>query len=139
MVMRAMHPPASVNTVCDRNGNCNRGGQDEPPLLQEKPPIPSKTLAQVKSIVEQYLPGMKDAKIRYGRTQASCAGEGHSCPTSNNRSKAKSHEIREHNVVTLSKHVKKTISPSGNVQTHHHFARLTIDDGGNVIKMAVSR
>ncbi len=139
IIMRAKYPPASVKTVCDRNGNCHMEGQDEPQPLQEKPSVPSKTLAQVKTIVEQYLPGMADAKIRYGRNQETCSGEGHTCHTSLNGTNSKNREILEHNVVTLSKHVEKVVSPSGDVQTHHHFARLTIDDGGKVIKMAVSR
>jgi hypothetical protein len=139
MILRAINPPSSVNTVCDRNGNCFSEGQGEPHPLQDNPPIPSKTLAQVKTIVEQYLPGMQNANVQYGRTQARCSGKDHTCPTSNNRTNAKSREIPEHNVVTLSKHVDKTISPSGEIQTHHHFARLTIDESGKVIKMAVSR
>ncbi|UCD41813.1 MAG: hypothetical protein JSV69_14815 [Chloroflexota bacterium] len=139
MVMRALHPPASVNTVCDRNGTCHVDGPGESHSLQGNPPIPSKTLAQVKTIVEQYLPGMQDANIQYSRTKARCSGEGHSCPTSNNHNISKSHELPSHNVVTLSKHVEKTISSSGAIQTHHHFARLTIDDSGKVVKMAVSR
>jgi tetratricopeptide (TPR) repeat protein len=139
IIMRAKNPPASVNTVCDRNGNCYPVRADETLPHHPNPPIPSKTLAQVKTIVEQYLPGMRDANIKYGRTQASCSGEGHSCPTSRTRINSKSSNIPGHNVVTLSKHVKKTLSASGNTQIHHHFARLIIDDGGNVIKMAVSR
>ena len=139
MIMRALNPPASVQTVCDRDGNCNNGRQSIPHTSQENPPIPSKTLAQVKTIVAEYLPGMEDADLRYGRTQATCSGKGHNCPTSVRGGGAKSRDIPEHNVVTLSKHVENTISPSGEIQTHHHFARLTIDDGGKVIKMAVSR
>ena len=101
--------------------------------------MPSKTLAQVKTIVEQYLPGMKDADVCYSRSHATCAGEGHACPTSTRSAVSKAGRKAEHNVITLSKHVEKSISPTGPVHTHHHFARLTIDDRGKVIKMAVSR
>ena len=139
IIMRSMRAPASVYTVCDRNGNCQEEDQHTPHPLQENPPVPSKTLAQVKSIVEQYLPGMMDANIQYARSHATCSGEGHSCPTSLNGAKAVSREIPEHNVVTLSKHVEISISPSGQIQTHHHFARVTIDDKGKIIKLAVSR
>jgi tetratricopeptide (TPR) repeat protein len=139
MIMRAMHPPSSVNTVCDRDENCSEDGRTMPVPLQEDPPIPGKTLAQVKTIVEQYLPGMRDANVQYGRNRVRCSGNGHSCPTSNHLTRVKSRDLPEHNVVTLSKYVDKTISPSGDIQRHHHFARLTIDDGGKVIKMAVSR
>jgi tetratricopeptide (TPR) repeat protein len=139
LIMRAKRPPSSVNTVCDRNGYCYPEPPGDSHPHHPNPPIPSKTLAQVKTIVAQYLPGMQDANIKYSRTQSRCSGKDHSCPTSINRMKSKSPEIPEYNVVTLSKHVSKTISSSGDVQTHHHFARLIIDDGGNVIKMAVSR
>lgn len=139
MIMRAANPFTSITTVCDLDGNCYQvdHGSSEP--LQENSPIPSKTLAQVKTIVEQYLPGMQGANIRYGHLKAQCSGTDHTCPTSNDRASVKSQGIPEHSVITLSKHINKTISPSGEIQTHHHFARLTIDDGGKVIKMAVSR
>lgn len=139
MIMRAIHPPSSVNTVCDRDGNCSEDGRTMPVSLQEDPPIPGRTLAHVKTIVEQYLPGMRDANVQYGRNRVRCSGNGHSCPTSNHLTRVKSRDLPEHNVVTLSKYVDKTISPSGDIQRHHHFARLTIDEGGKVIKMAVSR
>jgi tetratricopeptide (TPR) repeat protein len=139
MIMRAVNPQTSVTTVCDRDGNCHQVEQDPLQPHQEISPIPSRTLAQVKMIVEQYLPGMQDADIRYGRTKTKCSGDGHSCPTSSIHNSVKSRGIPEHSVVTLSKHVNKTISPSGEFQTHHHFARLTIDNEGKVIKMAVSR
>jgi len=139
IIMRSMSAPASVNTVCDRNGNCQEEDLNPPHPLQENPPVPSKTLAQVKTIVEHYLPGMMDANVQYARSHATCSGAGHSCPTSLIGAKAVSREIPEHNVVTLSKHVEKSISPSGQVQTHHHFARVTIDDKGKIIKLAVSR
>ncbi len=139
IIMRSMRAPASVTTVCDRNGNCQEEDQNPPHPLQENPPVPSKTLAQVKTIVEQYLPGMMDANVRCTRSHATCSGAGHTCPTSLNGAKSVSREIPEHNVVTLSKHVEKSLSPSGQVQTHHHFARVTIDDKGKIIKLSVSR
>ncbi|MBK5109460.1 MAG: hypothetical protein JJE12_15095, partial [Anaerolineales bacterium] len=68
-----------------------------------------------------------------------CTGEGHTCPTSTKGTKSRLGQKAENNVITLSKHVEKSVSPTGPVQTHHHYARLTIDDRGKVIKMAVSR
>lgn len=139
LIMRSLNSPANVNTVCDRLGNCKTEVSNAPHPLQEKPPIPSKTLAQVKSIVEQYLPGMQDADVSFSRSHATCCGENHTCPTSTRSTKIRGSKKVENNVITLSKHVEKSISPSGAVQTHHHYARLTIDDNGKVIKMAVSR
>jgi hypothetical protein len=139
IIMRSMRAPATVNTVCDRNGNCQEKDQHKPHTLHENPPLPSKTLALVKSIFEQYLPGMMDANVQYSRSHATCSGAGHTCPTSLHSTIAPYRDIPEHNVVTLSKHVDKAISPSGSIQTHHHFARVTIDDRGKMIKLAVSR
>ena len=139
LIMRSLNAPANVNTVCDRHGNCKSEVRQPPHPLQENPPIPSKTLAQVKSIVEQYLPGMKDAEVSYARSHAACAGDGHTCPTSTKGGTGRVGQKAENNVITLSKHVQKSASPAGPVLTHHHFARLTIDDRGKVIKMAVSR
>jgi hypothetical protein len=139
LIMRSLKSPANVNTVCDRHGNCKSEISSPPHPLQDNPPMPSKTLAQVKTIVEQYLPGMQDADVCYSRSHATCAGEGHACPTSTRGAVSKAGRKAEHTVITLSKHVEKSISPSGPVHTHHHYARLTIDDRGKVIKMAVSR
>jgi tetratricopeptide (TPR) repeat protein len=139
LIMRSLNSPANVNTVCDRLGNCKTEISNAPHPLQEKPPLPSKTLAQVKSIVEQYLPGMQDADVSFSRSHATCCGESHTCPTSTRSTKMRGSKKVENNVITLSKHVEKSLSPSGAVQTHHHYARLTIDDSGKVIKMAVSR
>jgi hypothetical protein len=139
LIMRAINSPENVQTVCDRQGNCNFEVSNPPQPHQEKPAVPSKTLAQVKSIVEEYLPGMKDAEISYTRSHATCSGEGHTCPTSTKSINPRFGKTAENNVITLSKHVEKSISPGGRVYTHHHYARLTIDDRGKVIKMAVSR
>jgi hypothetical protein len=139
LIMRSLNSPANVNTVCDRHGNCTNELSNPPHPLKDNPPIPGKTLAQVKSIVEQYLPGMQDADISYSRSHATCTGEGHTCPTSTKGTKSRLGQKAENNVITLSKHVEKSVSPTGPVQTHHHYARLTIDDRGKVIKMAVSR
>jgi tetratricopeptide (TPR) repeat protein len=139
LIMRSLNSPDNVNTVCGRHGNCKMEVSKPPHPLQDDPPIPSKTLAQVKSIVEQYLPGMQDADVSYSRSHANCAGEGHTCPTSTKVAKSRLGQKAENNVITLSKHVEKSISPKGPIHTHHHYARLTIDDKGKVIKMAVSR
>ena len=138
-VIRSVHTPATVKTVCDRSGQCHVESELTQHSLQENPPIPSKTLAQVKSIVEQYLPGMVDANVQYSQTHKDCSGENHSCPTSLSNTKAGLGKITERNVVTLSKHVEKSNSSSGATHTHYHYARLTIDGSGKLIKMAVSR
>ena len=138
-VIRSIQTPATVKTVCDRSGQCHVESELTQHSLQENPPIPSKTLAQVKSIVEQYLPGMADANVQYSRTHEDCSGKNHSCPTSLSNTKASLDKFTKRNVVTLSKHVQKSISSSGATHNHYHYARLTIDGSGKLIKMAVSR
>jgi len=138
-ILRSRRAPTPERTVCDRHGNCHVECNVADQSLQDSPPIPSKTLVQVKTFVEQYLPGMTDAKMKFARAHANCSGEGHSCPTSANNPKTGPQEFVEHNVVTLSKQVKKTNPQSGAVHTHYHYARLTIDQKGKVVKMAVSR
>jgi hypothetical protein len=137
-IYRDQQAPTLVTTVCDRSGDCHEEERVEH-SLKDNPPIPRKTLAQVKVFVEQYLPGMTDANVKYSRTQTSCSGEGHSCATSLINSKLKSDITIEHNVVTLSKRVDKSASKSKSGKIHHHYARLTVDDNGKLIKLAVSR
>jgi tetratricopeptide (TPR) repeat protein len=77
------------------------------------------TVAQIKTLVAQYLPAMKDADLRAARTR--------SVPASAKRAAART------TVVTLSKTIR------ANAHTHPHFARVTFDEQGKVIKLAVSR
>ena len=90
--------------------------------------------AHIKSVVAQYLPGMSDAQWRVAHPHVACA---HDCPTARfaKVSGAKSPVSHNHptTVVTLSK-----ILQAGS-RSHPHFARLTLDDAGRLVKMAVSR
>lgn len=78
------------------------------------------TLAEVKSVVAQYLPGMEDAEVRAARARV--------LPVS-----AKSFGSGRSTVVTLSKVI------HGKRYAHPHFARATLDGQGKVIKLAISR
>lgn len=137
-VYRTRSVPNLVTTVCDRDGNCYET-QDEGLPLQENPPLPGKTLEQVKLIVEQYLPGMSDAKVKFSRTHTTNSGTGSSSNGSYNTSKSKMGSVVGRNVVTLSKHVKKSSSQDNEGCIHHHYARLTVDENGKLLKLAVSR
>lgn len=138
LVYRSRSIPSIVTTVCDRDGTCREETEIEH-SLQDNPPIPSRTLAQVKVIVKQYLPGMVDANVRFSRQQTKRSGEGHSFTTSQSELKSKGEKVIERNVVTLSKHVEKSSPHLGKGRIHHHYARLTVDDNGKLIKLAVSR
>jgi tetratricopeptide (TPR) repeat protein len=91
------------------------------------------TFARVKTIVAQYLPGLADAAAQVHAQHCGCDGRDHSCPCSQLGMKAGPGDGAQTVVVTLSKHI-----PDGG-RKHVHFARLTLDSTGKVLKLAVSR
>ncbi len=147
-VYRSTHRPARIRTICDRVEGENHSFQSPSTLSDEK-------LGQIKQLVEQYLPGMTDAKILCSQEHAGCKGGDHNCPTS--QFGAKSLPLRKPNrsVITLSKQIQVPVRGASAIdqsdpdtlsaaQTeifhlHQHFARITLDDQGNLVKLAVSR
>ena len=121
-IVRSLKSPAQVKTVCDRSE------EEEIPE-----PIPPEVLNYVKHVVSQYLPGMSDAQIKISHEHAECTGLGHTCPTADMGSKARPSHNPSRQVVTLS----KTIQQSAFV--HRHYARLTLDSKGKLVKLVVSR
>ncbi len=115
-------PPERIKTVCDRV---------EVPGTSE--PIPHEVIAHVKTVVEQYLPGMRGAHLTMSQEHAQCKGEGHTCPTCQLGPKSRPNRKPKRRVVTLSKQITRA------QYTHEAFARLTLDKDGKVVKMAVSR
>jgi hypothetical protein len=137
-IFRPLKPPAAIKTVCDRAASPLAG--DKPPA----PPIPPETLAHVKLVVAQYLPGMADAQLTLSHEQSGCRGEGHNCPTSRFGLKSQPDQPPDRSVVILSKHVAEEPQPAqpsnaGPLRVHHHYARLTLDGQGKLVKLAVSR
>jgi hypothetical protein len=89
---------------------------------------------KVKSIVSRYLPGMAGATCSIHPQHAGCDADDHQCPTHQLGIKAiPASPNRETVVVTLSKH------HAADSRHHPHFARLTLDKSGKVLKLAVSR
>lgn len=134
-VLRAAQP-LEVKTVCDR------GGCDPTPLSAKSvPSLSSETLAQVKRVVQQYLPGMVDAQLTFCQEQAHCSGQGHTCPTSVFGAKSRPDLTPDRRVVTLSKQVTEAAqgAENGSTRIHRHYARLTLDSGGKLVKVAISR
>jgi hypothetical protein len=119
---RTLKPPAQVKTVCDRSEE----SVDTQPLGPE-------VMDYVKHVVSQYLPGMADAKLALTQEHATCQGEAHSCPTAQIGSKGAPSQLPQRKVVTLSKQVQRG---SG---LHQHYARLTLDSQGKLVKLVVSR
>lgn len=111
-----------INIVCDRVN-----GED----CCTPPPIPKEVMSQVKGVVKYYLPGMAGSKVMFSQEHVQCSG--HDCPTHQIGAKMAEREPVTRRVVTLSKNVTKGAS------THTHYARITINKEGKVVKLAVSR
>jgi hypothetical protein len=111
-----------VKTICDRTESS--GPAD---------PLPQDVVLHVKNVVEQYLPGMRDAHICLSHEHAECNCSDHTCPTSQLGPKARPTIKPERRVVTLSKQLR------GGRHIHPAYARLTFDKEGKIVKLAVSR
>ncbi len=132
---RSPQPPP---TVCDRVHN---------ELDAEQ--ISDDTLAFVRTIVSQYLPGMQDADLQISHEHLVCientqaasipAGERSSKkPANPGRPGTDGDVLPNRRVVTLSKHVQVKHPRNAGMQ-HHHYARLTLDAEGRLVKLVVSR
>ena len=115
--------PSEVKTVCDRSN-----------LTTD---IPSTTLMHVKHVVKRYLPGMEDAEMVMSTEKNICSGDGHDCATHQFGQKVHSEQINQRHVVTLSK--KLEIPQTNGDIVHRHYARMTFDKSGKMVKLAVSR
>lgn len=118
---RSLKPPAQVKTICDRSEE----NLDHP--------IQPEVLIYVKHVVSQYLPGMVDACFAVTQEHVGCPGGSHQCPTAQLGAKSKPSHLPARQVVTLSKTVEQ------NSSVHHHYARLTLDAEGKLVKLVVSR
>lgn len=95
--------------------------------------VPVEILREVKEVVEDYLPGLSDAEIQVRRQEVpmviSSQGERFPDPAA----KVQSEQSEEQVLVTM----KKQVTVAHHV--HHHFARVTLDPNGKMVKLAVSR
>jgi len=121
-ITRKATRPAQMKTVCALAGP-DLSEEEFEPLVLEK----------VRSIVADYLPGMTDASCKFHPQKHTCDGSDHACPTHQLELSKSPKVSRPTFVVTFSKHV-----PDGALR-HPHFARLTMDNQGKVLKLAVSR
>jgi hypothetical protein len=113
----------NVAVICDR--------EDEQHAVRE---VPGELLREVKNIVEPYLPGLEDAHVTISREHNACAGKGHQCPSAELGPKGLSgKEDSGRYLVTISKQVQFAH------HMHQHYARVTLDKQGKVVKVALSR
>jgi tetratricopeptide (TPR) repeat protein len=123
VIVRRTTRPSEVKTACALNGGCT----------PEDVQLDAASNERVRGIVSHYLPGMADAETRVHSQHCGCAGNGHTCPTSQIGSKQAGQADAGTTVVTLSKAV------SEGTHRHARYARLTLDPSGKVLKLAVSR
>lgn len=122
-VYRAKSAPPSVKTVCDQ---CGKTEAVTPEVLQK-----------VKKIVKTYLPGMENAQLTLSEEHQTCQGENHTCFTSQFGEKTLPRSEPGRKVVTLTKEIKT--NRNGSKSIHRHYARLTLNEQGKIVKLAVSR
>jgi hypothetical protein len=91
----------------------------------------------VKHVVKRYLPGMEDAEMVLSTEKDICSGEGHQCATARFGSKVHQETLGQRHVVTLSKQF--DIPQNSGKTVHRHYARVTFDKSGKMVKLAVSR
>ncbi|RME08248.1 MAG: hypothetical protein D6803_01700 [Anaerolineae bacterium] len=119
-VLRLEDALPAVKTVCDLNTHPDEGE-----------PIPDEILETVRQAVAHYLPGMEKARITLCREHLDC--EGHSCPSGQLGAKTRPDSPPRRKVVVLSQ------KRHDAYRVHPTFARLTLDEEGKVVKLAVSR
>jgi len=112
----------TVKTICD-----NESEDVESEML------PTEILTQAKKIVEQYLPGYQDAELHYSQLTPACIVNSETLDGVQISTKVKKGMNEQQTRVTLSKQVK--ISR----HIHRHYARITLDNRGKMIKLVVSR
>ena len=136
-VYRPLKRASKMRTVCDRaTGECR--------LVSDEQAIPTEVMAQVKHVVDQYLPGMKDAQVSFSNEVAGCANSCSNCASGQVQDKKKKIKKSGRKVITLSKNVPvssgdKSPHINDNILIHRHYARLTLDKYGKLVKLAVSR
>ena len=94
-------------------------------------------VAHAKQIVQEYLPGMEGAQMTLCQEHSNCSKAGHLCPTAQLGTKSSPDKPAEtahsRKVLVLSKQV------NGKRHLHRHYARLTLDEQNNLVKLVVSR
>jgi len=118
------HVPAELKTVSDRST-----------LTTD---IPSETLMHVKHVVKRYLPGMEDAEMVLSTEKQE--HNWNNLPAGPGQVEGKqvhTENLAQRQVVTLSK--KLEIPQNGGKTVHRHYARVTFDKSGKMVKLAVSR
>jgi Flp pilus assembly protein TadD len=121
-IIRKSVRPAKMKTACALAGPGIDPDEIEPIMM-----------SKVRSIVSDYLPGMADAICKINPQHQMCNGVDHVCPTHQLKLQKEVTGDQPTVVVSFSKHI------SVGQNRHPHYARLTLDKHGKVLKLAVSR
>ncbi len=121
-IARRKDRPGGMRTACAKGS---------PAMAPEE--LQDQAQQRVRTIVSRYLPGMDGATCSIHTQHHGCDADDHLCPSHQLGMKGLPQHGDEPLVVTLSKRV-----PSGE-REHPHYARLTLDPSGKVLKLAVSR
>jgi tetratricopeptide (TPR) repeat protein len=122
LIVRRKSRPKQMKTVCAL-GVGNLTDLDDPAEID-----------RVKTIVSKYLPGMADAQCRiHPQPIYGCEDSQHQCPSNQLGIKRLVAGEQSARVYTFAKHV---VDGS---RRHAHYARLTLDSSGKVLKFSVSR
>lgn len=123
VVVRHQERPVTPSTACALGDDC-----------VVEPVQGGISVQAARAIVARYLPGMRDSICRIRPQQPICAGEGHFCPSQQLGSKSTAYPGPAGTlVVTFERRVQE------GHRSHAHFARLTVERGGKMLKLAVSR
>lgn len=120
-IVRSTQRPKTMKTACAKGGSTH----EQELNAQEK--------ARVEEIVARYLPGMSGASCTIRDQHQGCQGDDHVCPSIQVGMKGLPQAGVRTKVISLSKKI-----PYQGVE-HPHFARVTLDQAGRVLKLAVSR
>lgn len=120
-ITRSTERPKTMKTACAKGGTMQESDLDP------------EAKARVDEIVARYLPGMSGASCRIRDQHQGCQGDDHVCPSIQVGMKGLPQSGMQTKVISLSKRI-----PSQGVE-HPHFARVTLDHAGRVLKLAVSR
>lgn len=125
---RPAKPPANIKTVCDLSH-----------AEEAQQPVPQEILDYVKNVVEQYLPGMDGSQLTLSYEHVDCDAVQPKHTQGASSAHPVDHLTRQQpyqlarKVITLSKDIPNS------THLHHHYARLTLDAQGKLVKLAVSR
>ncbi len=140
-VFRPISRPATVKTICERGGTCLPSGTlsssvTSPHLTGS---VDQEAIAQVKKIVQKYLPGMLDSDITIASAHLHGQGIDHGCHSPELGSKSQPRNHLHTKVVTLSKRVTQKHDDSKAPTTHYQYLKVTLNKQGKITKLAISR